>query len=95
MRHGTNVDGSFVHHQTQNSELRVRLGSAEHGGWVVGDLWGTLDINPNPNGILPLQHMQNVVRFKNAVISGVVGVQCAQHGFYMPCRIVDLKKGKV
>ena len=39
-------------------------------------------------------HMQNVVRFKNAVISGVVSIQCARHGFYMPCGIVDLKKGK-
>ena len=38
--------------------------------------------------------MQNVIRFKNAVISGVVGVQCARHGFYMPCGIVDLKKGE-
>lgn len=38
--------------------------------------------------------MQNVVRFKNAVISGVVGVQCARHSFYMPCGIVDLKKGE-
>jgi len=27
--------------------------------------------------------MQNVIRFKNAVISGVVGLQCARHGFYM------------
>ena len=35
--------------------------------------------------------MQNVVRFKNAVISGVVGVQCARHGFYMPSGIVDLR----
>ena len=36
------------------SELRVHLSSAEHGGWVVGDLRGTLDIDPNPNGILLL-----------------------------------------
>ena len=40
--------------RTWNSELGVRLGSAEHGRQVVGDLRGTLDINPNPNGILPL-----------------------------------------
>ena len=36
------------------SELRVHLSGAEHGGWVVGDLRGTLDIDPNPNGILLL-----------------------------------------
>ena len=41
--------------RTRSSGLRVPLGSAEHGGWVAGGLWGTLDIDPNPNGILPLQ----------------------------------------
>ena len=35
-------------------ELGVHLGSAEHGRWVAGDLQGTLDIDPNPNGILLL-----------------------------------------
>ena len=44
---------------TRNSELRVRLGSAEHSGQVVGDLRGTLDIDPNPNGILLLQQTVN------------------------------------
>lgn len=38
--------------------------------------------------------MQNIVKFKNAVVSGVVGVQCARHGFYMPQSIVDLTKGE-
>ena len=55
MWHGTNADGGCAHHWTRNSELGVRLGSAEHGGWVAGDLRGTLDIDPNPNGILLLQ----------------------------------------
>ena len=50
----TRWDGGCAHHRTQNSELRVHLGNAEHGGQVAGDLWGTLDIDPNPNGILPL-----------------------------------------
>ena len=36
--------------------------------------------------------MQNIIKFKNAVISGVVAVQCAHHGFYMPQGVVDLKK---
>ena len=40
---------------TRSSGLGVPLGSAEHGGWVAGDLRGTLDVDPNPNGILPLQ----------------------------------------
>ena len=35
-------------------ELGVPLGSVEHGGWVAGDLRDTLDVDPNPNGILPL-----------------------------------------
>ncbi|GLB39022.1 hypothetical protein LshimejAT787_0601840 [Lyophyllum shimeji] len=38
--------------------------------------------------------LQNVVKFKNAVISGVVAFQCARHGFYMPQGTVDLVKGE-
>jgi hypothetical protein len=38
--------------------------------------------------------LQNLIKFKNADISGVVAVQCARHGFYMPQGIVDLKKGE-
>ncbi|KAJ6573571.1 hypothetical protein DFH09DRAFT_1277149 [Mycena vulgaris] len=38
--------------------------------------------------------MQNMAKFKNAVITGVVAVQCARHGFYMPSGMVDLKKGE-
>ena len=45
---------------TRSSGLGGPLGSVEHGGRVAGDLWGTLDINPNPNGIVPLQR-RNVV----------------------------------
>ena len=51
----TRRDGGCAHRRTQNSELGVPLGSAEHGRWVAGDLRGILDIDPNPNGILPLQ----------------------------------------
>ena len=40
--------------RTRSLGLGVPLGSAEHGGQVAGDLRGTLDIDPNPNGILPL-----------------------------------------
>ena len=39
---------------TPSSGLGVPLGSAEHGGWVARGLRGTLDIDPNPNGIVPL-----------------------------------------
>ncbi|KAJ7504835.1 hypothetical protein B0H11DRAFT_2343124 [Mycena galericulata] len=38
--------------------------------------------------------MQNMAKFKNAVITGVVAVQCARHGFYLPQAMVDLKKGE-
>ena len=51
----TRWDSGCVHCQTQNSELRVPLGNVEHSGWVAGDLRATLDVDPNPNGILPLQ----------------------------------------
>jgi hypothetical protein len=35
------------------------------------------------------------VKFKNTVVTGVVAVQCARHGFYMPQSMVDLMKGEV
>ena len=38
--------------------------------------------------------LQNLIKFKNADISGVVAVQCAHHGFYMPQGLVDLIKGE-
>ncbi|KAJ6624354.1 hypothetical protein B0H10DRAFT_1784804, partial [Mycena sp. CBHHK59/15] len=38
--------------------------------------------------------MQNIAKFKNAVISGVVAVQCTRHSFYLPQGMVDLKKGE-
>ena len=40
---------------TPSSELGVPLGNAEHGGRVAGDLRDTLNVDPNPNGIVPLQ----------------------------------------
>ena len=40
---------------TRSSGLGVPLGSAEHGRRVARGLRGTLDIDPNPNGIVPLQ----------------------------------------
>ena len=53
----TRRDGGCAHRRTRNSELGVPLGSAEHGGQVARGLRGTLDIDPNPNGILPLQRL--------------------------------------
>ena len=41
---------------TRSSGLGVPLGNAEHGRQVVGDMRGTLDVDPNLNGILPLHH---------------------------------------
>ena len=39
---------------TRSSGLGVPLGSAEHGGRVARGLRGTLNVDPNPNGIVPL-----------------------------------------
>ncbi|KAJ6550380.1 hypothetical protein DFH09DRAFT_925918, partial [Mycena vulgaris] len=38
--------------------------------------------------------MQNISKFRNAVITGVVAVQCTRHGFYLPQGMVDLRKGE-
>jgi len=51
-------------------------------------------LQPGTCAHLQAVRMQNIVKFKNAVISGVVGVQCARHGFYMPQSMVDLTKGE-
>ncbi|KAF9442593.1 hypothetical protein P691DRAFT_798157 [Macrolepiota fuliginosa MF-IS2] len=38
---------------------------------------------------------QEKSKFKDAVITGVVAIQCAHHGFYLPQGMVDLNKGEV
>ncbi|KAJ6623247.1 hypothetical protein B0H10DRAFT_1786787 [Mycena sp. CBHHK59/15] len=38
--------------------------------------------------------MQKISKFKNAIITGVVAVQCARHGFYVPQGMVDLSLGE-
>ncbi|KAJ7073391.1 hypothetical protein B0H15DRAFT_963765 [Mycena belliarum] len=38
--------------------------------------------------------MQNITKFKNSVISGVVAVQCARHALFEPGGVVDLTKGE-
>ncbi|KAJ7645719.1 hypothetical protein B0H17DRAFT_959474 [Mycena rosella] len=38
--------------------------------------------------------MQNITKFKNAVVTGVVAVQCARHGFFQPGGLVDLTMGE-
>ncbi|TFK58036.1 hypothetical protein BDN72DRAFT_782600, partial [Pluteus cervinus] len=38
--------------------------------------------------------MQNSLKFKNAAVTGVICVQCARHGFYMPRGTADLEKGE-
>ncbi|KAG6834489.1 hypothetical protein H0H93_009346 [Arthromyces matolae] len=43
---------------------------------------------------LRASRMQNIAKFKNAAVSGVVAFQCARHGFYLPQSIVDLIKGE-
>jgi ABC-type microcin C transport system permease subunit YejE len=34
------------------------------------------------------------MKFKNAVVSSVVAVVCARHGFFLPQGMVDLSKGE-
>jgi hypothetical protein len=43
---------------------------------------------------LRANRLQNIIKFKNAVVSGVIAVQCARHGFYLPQGMVDLVKGE-
>ncbi|KAJ7715353.1 hypothetical protein B0H16DRAFT_1339969, partial [Mycena metata] len=43
---------------------------------------------------LRASRMQNMAKFKNAVVTGVVALQCARHGMYLPQGMVDLAKGE-
>ncbi|KAF7290181.1 hypothetical protein MIND_01331500 [Mycena indigotica] len=56
------------------------------------------DPNPEPEGIIcnhfNAKTLQNMAKFKNVVISGVVAIQCARHGFFLPGAMVDLTKGE-
>ena len=58
---------------TRSSGLGVPLGSAEHGRWVAGDPQGTLDVDPNPNGILPLHLLVTLNTDPQSVIAQWVG----------------------
>ena len=43
---------------------------------------------------LRANRLQNVIKFKNAIVSGVVAIVCARHGFYLSQGMVDLTKGE-
>lgn len=38
--------------------------------------------------------LQEKSKFKDAVVTSVVAIQCARHGFYLPEGMVDLDKGE-
>ncbi|KAF7288964.1 hypothetical protein MIND_01413000 [Mycena indigotica] len=50
--------------------------------------------DPRTCSHLKASKMQNTAKFKNCVISGVVAIQCARHGFYLPQAMIDLLKGE-
>ena len=71
----TRQDGGCVHCWTQNLELRVCFGSAEHGRWVGEDLQATLGISPNLNGIFPLHLLVTLNTDPWSVMAQWVGQQ--------------------
>ena len=38
--------------------------------------------------------MQNILKFKHAVITGIVGVICTRHGLFFPRGIADMPRGE-
>ncbi|KAK1233862.1 hypothetical protein PQX77_002964 [Marasmius sp. AFHP31] len=38
--------------------------------------------------------MQNILKFKNAIITGIVGMICTRHGLFYPGGIVDMDRGE-
>ena len=61
--------------RTRSSGLGVPLGSVELRRWVAGDLRATLDVDPNPNGILPLHLLVTLNTDPWSVIVQQVGQQ--------------------
>uniref|UniRef100_A0A0W0FE61 CxC2-like cysteine cluster KDZ transposase-associated domain-containing protein n=1 Tax=Moniliophthora roreri TaxID=221103 RepID=A0A0W0FE61_MONRR len=45
--------------------------------------------------ILKAVRMQNILKFKNAVITGIVSAICTQHGLFLPNGVVDMPKGEM
>ena len=82
---------------TQNSELRVPLGSAEHGGQVARGLRGTLDIDPNPNGILPLHLRVTLNTDPRSVIAQWAGQRKREgvEGGSVSAGVENLRSGRV
>ena len=39
-------------------------------------------------------NMQNQLKFRSMIVSGVVVVKCARHDMYMPAAAVDLHRGE-
>ncbi|KAJ3576417.1 hypothetical protein NP233_g436 [Leucocoprinus birnbaumii] len=58
------------------------------------DKVGDLQKNNSTCAKLKAVRQQEMIKFRNMVISGVIAVQCARHGFYLPQGIVDLTKGE-
>ncbi|KAK1217474.1 hypothetical protein PQX77_019863, partial [Marasmius sp. AFHP31] len=38
--------------------------------------------------------VQNILKFKNAIVTGIIGMICTRHGLFQPRSIVDMDKGK-
>ena len=71
---------------TRSSGLGVPLSSAEHGRRVAGDLQGTLDVDPNPNGILPLHLLVTLNTDPRSVIAQWAGSEREREWWVGPCR---------
>ncbi|KAK7027904.1 hypothetical protein VNI00_015120 [Paramarasmius palmivorus] len=68
--------------------------SARHGfRQYIKDNTG--DKDPLTCSRLKAARMQNILKFKNAVITGIVGTICTRHGLFLPNGMVDMPKGEM
>ncbi|KAK7016791.1 hypothetical protein VNI00_018800 [Paramarasmius palmivorus] len=55
----------------------------------------TGDKDPLTCSRLKAARMQNILKFKNTVITGIVSAICTRHGLFLPNGIVDMPKGEM
>ncbi|KAJ3565830.1 hypothetical protein NP233_g7389 [Leucocoprinus birnbaumii] len=96
------LDGNFrLQQKRKNTDLEDFALNKGHSYFVEEqafreylDKIGDTHDNNSTCAKLKAVRQQELIKFKNMIISRVIAVQCARHGLYLPQGMVDLKKGE-
>ncbi|KAJ3562098.1 hypothetical protein NP233_g9786 [Leucocoprinus birnbaumii] len=96
------LDGNFqLQQKRKNTDLEDFALNKGHSYFVEEQAFreylekiGDLHNNNSTCAKLKAVRQQELIKFKNMIISGVIAVQCAHHGLYLPQGMVDLRKGE-